>query len=155
MNKLSNSKKIGGELSVLPGIARWQILRLEEEGIDTMAELAAIESKSDIMIPCIAQIVAYWVNIAQLYVIVGHENYLVLNERCSTASGFIKLSVDPEFVAFIAESKLGNCDEIAQNLINTFTISSFSVAEKERPPKVVKCSGIEIDDSQGLAGIVD
>ena len=41
--KLTNSKIKGGDLSILPGISRWQILRLEEEGIDTMAELAAID----------------------------------------------------------------------------------------------------------------
>lgn len=132
MNKLSNSNNTGGDLSILPGISRWQILRLEEEGIDTMAELASVDRKLVIMIPGIAQIVDYWINIAQLYMVVGHKNYLVLNERCNTASGFIKLSVEAEFIEFITESKLGNCDEIAQNLIKTFSISSFSVSEKER-----------------------
>jgi len=130
VSKFTNSQQKDGYLSILPGISRWQILRLEEEGIDTMAELASFERRTiTVMIPSIAQVVDYWVDIAQLYVIVGHDNYLIIKQRCTTASGFIKLSNETDFAVFIRENKLGDCGEIADNLLRTFTVSSLPSAE--------------------------
>ncbi|NQY62620.1 MAG: hypothetical protein HRT38_02665 [Alteromonadaceae bacterium] len=121
IGKFTNSQIKGGDLSILPGISRYQILRLEEEGIDTMAELAAADRQSiAATIPQMSRIVGYWIDIARLYVIVGHEHYIVINGRCVTASGFIKLSVEADFVAFIKEKKLGNCDEIVSGIKSTF-----------------------------------
>jgi len=131
VSKFTNSQQKDGYLSILPGISRWQILRLEEEGIDTMAELAAFDRRIiTVMIPSIAQVVDYWVDIAQLYVIVGHDNYLIIKQRCTTASGFIKLSNETDFAVFIRENKLGDCGEVADNLLRTFTVSSLPSAER-------------------------
>ena len=128
--KLTNSKIKGGDLSILPGISRWQILRLEEEGIDTMAELAAIDKKTiAATIPQIARIVGYWIDIARLYVIVGHDHYIVMNGRCVTASGFIKQSEKADFVAFITEENLGNCEEIVFGIKSTFLFYEESKKE--------------------------
>ena len=119
--KLTNSKIKGGDLSILPGISRWQILRLEEEGIDTMAELAAIDKLTIVgTIPQIGRIIGYWIDIARLYVIVGHDHYIVMNGRCVTASGFIKQSEQTDFVEYIKENNLGNCAEIVFGIKRTF-----------------------------------
>lgn len=116
-----------GSLTILPGISRWQILRLEEEGIDTMAALAISDSsKLKCVIPGLASLVDYWADIAHLYSIVGDANYQVLRSRCMTATGFLKLVQEQSFKDYILENKLGDPDEIADQLRRIFNLQETS-----------------------------
>ncbi len=125
LSKWAGSQRQEGYLTILPGISRWQVLRLEEEGIDTMSDLAAADKAKIIKtIPSLAKIINYWVEIAQLYVIVGHENYMNLKKRCNTSTSFVKQSSEPEFKQFILDNNLGNAEEIAYNLCSNFSIKN-------------------------------
>ncbi|QOL25223.1 hypothetical protein LP316_13105 [Thalassotalea sp. LPB0316] len=120
------SNKATGNLSILPGISRWQILRLEEEGVDSMASLANIRRQTiDENLQFIRRLTYFWVDIAQLYTIVGDEGYKVLKEHCQTASEFIKQSENTEFCHRVDQLEgVSNADEIARLLKSTFPPSS-------------------------------
>jgi hypothetical protein len=110
-----------GQLSELPGISRWQILRLEEEGINSLASLAYRNHESiNLYLPGMAKMVAFWTDIARLYTIVGEDNYASLKPHCQTASEFVRKSSDPEFVKAIATAGISNPGEIARLLVQTF-----------------------------------
>lgn len=111
-----------GSLSQLPGISRWQILRLEEEGIDSMACLANTKSATiHINLQVIAHLTEYWADIARLYTILGHESYQKIKNHCLTASEFLHKAADPSFQETLKNIE-GLCEagEIARLLINTF-----------------------------------
>ena len=110
-----------GQLSELPGISRWQILRLEEEGINSLASLAYRNLDClKLYLPGMAKLAAFWTDIARLYTIVGKSNYAKLKLHCQTASEFVRKSSDPEFVKAIANAGIGNPSEIARLLAETF-----------------------------------
>jgi len=112
-----------GYLSELPGISRWQVLRLEEEGIDNMAALAyASQKRLREGLLSMATILNLWIDIAQLYVVVGHDAYQKLMKRCKSASGFINKvkQADAEFVKYVQEQEIGDADEICRLLERTF-----------------------------------
>lgn len=130
--KLSGDLKTDtGYLTELPGISRWQVLRLEEEGIDNMAALAYAEHKRlrDGLLS-MATMLDLWVDIAQLYVIVGHESYHKLVSQCKSASGFIYKvrNGNSAFIEFVVDQGIGDADEIARLLERTFNgkLVSFS-----------------------------
>lgn len=122
--KLSGDLKTDtGYLTELPGISRWQVLRLEEEGIDNMAALAYAEHqrlREGLM--SMATMLNLWVDIAQLYVIVGHESYHKLVPQCKSASGFIHKvkGENSAFITFVSEQEIGDANEIARLLERTF-----------------------------------
>ncbi len=118
----SSEKNMSGMLSQLPGISRWQILRLEEEGIDSMASLANIRPQAiSENLQVIENLIHFWVDIAQLYTIVGHEAYDKIKLRCLTASAFLCKENDPEFIQSIHELEgVSEPHEIAHLLKRTF-----------------------------------
>ena len=111
-----------GTLSLLPGISRWQILRLEEEGVDSMASLANIESKTvSENLQFIRRMVFYWRDIAQLYTIVGHDAFMKIKGHCFTASEFVKRSEEENFREEINSIEgVGQAREIARLIEATF-----------------------------------
>lgn len=122
--------KLGGDLKTdtgylteLPGISRWQVLRLEEEGIDNMAALSyASQKRLHEGLLSMSTMLDLWIDIAQLYVVVGHDSYQRLKSRCKSASGFIKKagSGDEDFISFIAEQNIGDANEICGLLQRTY-----------------------------------
>jgi len=116
-------------LSILPGISRWQILRLEEENIDSIPTLATVNlDKLKILIPdetISAKQLKLWINIARLISILGPDRYKCVSEFCQTADSFIEKSKDSKDNEFKKELKLkckiSNPEEIAKLLSTTFT----------------------------------
>lgn len=119
----SSSEKPSGSLSELPGISRWQILRLEEEGIDSLAALANAQPKTIAQnLHVMDKLVFFWVDIAQLYIIIGQEAYLEIKSTCLTASEFIRKANDPLFIEKVnALETLNETGEIARLLQRTFS----------------------------------
>lgn len=121
--KMVGKQQNEGTLRVIPGISHWQILRMEEEGVDTMAALASCnKDRLESTIPEMSNLLAYWIDIARLYVIVGETNYMTMRTRCMTASGFIKLFEQAEFKQYVLENKLGDPEEICDQLILAFNM---------------------------------
>lgn len=111
-----------GQLQELPGISRWQILRLEEEGIDSMGALAAHDRPDELRqnIPAMSNLIDYWVDIARLYTILGQESYQKVKKHCRTASEFVLKANDEKFVAALIADNVVNPDETARILSRTF-----------------------------------
>ena len=109
-------------LSELPGISTWYILRLEEEGIDNITTLAGCDSQSlkkalpKIMIPFIE----IWIDVAQLFTVIGGDRYQKVKPFCQTASEFKSKSVDPEFKLKLEKCGVENPREIIDILARTF-----------------------------------
>jgi hypothetical protein len=110
-----------GQLSELPGISRWQILRLEEEGVSSLIGLGYRNMDSiNLYLPNMAKVVHFWTDIARLYTIVGKDNYEKLKPYCQTSSEFIRKSYDAEFIKVISAVNISNPDEIARLLLQTY-----------------------------------
>lgn len=110
-----------GQLTELPGISRWQILRLEEEGIDSMGSLAySTHENLRRDVPGMARIVDYWMDIAQLYSVLGQENYQKVKKYCFTATDFLRKAQDPQFATAIFNESIGDAKEISRILQETF-----------------------------------
>ena len=127
-----NIKADTGYLTELPGISRWQVLRLEEEGIDSMAALAYVEQQRlrDGLLS-MATVLDLWIDMAQLYVVVGHDAYQKLKHRCQSASGLIRkvAGKDAEFSQFVLEQEIGDAEEISHLLQRTFADKLIAYAE--------------------------
>ncbi len=112
-----------GNLNELPGISRWQILRLEEEGIDNLGALAYADRRLlHRHVPSLSLLIDYWIDIAQLYVIAGQSHYLKLSPYVQTASQFIIEieSGNQQFTDALKEAEVHNGAEIARLLRRTF-----------------------------------
>jgi hypothetical protein len=119
----SDVKAETGYLSELPGISRWQVLRLEEEGIDNMAALASASQDSlHEDLHSMSTMIYFWIDISQLYVTVGRESYQKLLPRCKSASGFINKinDKDDDFIAYVKDQGVGCADEICNLIERTF-----------------------------------
>jgi len=111
-----------GQLQELPGISRWQILRLEEEGVDSMGALAAYNRPEELRqnIPSMCNLVDYWIDIARLYTILGQEAYLKVRKHCKTSSEFVLRASDSEFAQALTNENIINTLETARILKLTF-----------------------------------
>lgn len=110
-----------GQLSELPGISRMQVMRLEEEGINSLGELAYRQRGGiDQYLPGMAKLVDYWADIARLYSIVGEDSYAKVRTYCQTASEFIVKVEDPAFKDALAALGIYNTEEYARILVRTF-----------------------------------
>ena len=116
-------------LSELPSISTWHILRLEEEGIDSIPTLAnsdleVLKDKlPNIMIP----LVDLWIDVAQLYTILGGERYQKCKALCQTASEFISLATDPTLQSKLKDCEIENPQEIVNLLYRTFNQEKLGV----------------------------
>ncbi|MFC1747785.1 hypothetical protein ACFL2V_03175 [Pseudomonadota bacterium] len=121
LSMLQGGKQEKGQLSELPGISRWQIMRLEEEGINSLGSLAYRERESiDQHLPGMSKLVDYWTDISRLYTIVGEDNYGKIRNHCQTASEFIIRAGDPVFIEALAAIDINNTAEYARILPITF-----------------------------------
>jgi hypothetical protein len=129
----SGGQNVTGNLSLLPGISRWQILRLEEEGVDSMASLANIRPKTvKENLQMIEKLTFFWMDIAQLYTIVGHDGYQKIKNHCLTASEFVRKIDDAEFVKTIHELEgVGDAAEIARLVSKTFADTLLLEGKKD------------------------
>jgi hypothetical protein len=110
-----------GQLQELPGISRWQILRLEEEGINSMGTLAyCCHEDLRKTIPSMSNLIDYWVDIARLYTVLGKENYQKIKKYCRTASEFIIQAKEQSFADALLAENIINTKETARILQRMF-----------------------------------
>jgi len=111
-----------GQLQELPGISRWQILRLEEEGINSMGTLAYShhqELRSNI--PSMLNLVDYWVDIAHLYTVLDKENYQRVKKYYRTANEFVLKKANKQtFIEALASENIVNVHETTGILTRIF-----------------------------------
>ncbi len=115
-----------GALSMLPSISRYQILRLHEEGIDSISALAIHQNIDELKKyqSSITPLIELWVDCARLHCIVGEESYLKIKGSCSTASEFLLRYTTPEFQKnLLEEGGIKNPDEVARLLEQTFAMN--------------------------------
>lgn len=117
----SGDKQEQGQLSQLPSITRWQILRLEEEGINSLGTLAYHPRDAIIKsLPRMADLVIVWADISRLHAITGEEDYQKIRPLCLTASEFVRRSGEEAFITALQEAGINNVAEIARLLEQTF-----------------------------------
>ena len=98
-----------------------QILRLEEEGVESISSLAyANLDELRMNMPAMASLVDFWVDVAQLYTIVGDEQYAKLEGLCASASHFVAMADDPAFLEAVTSRGVGDPVEIVALLRRTF-----------------------------------
>jgi len=68
-----------------------------------------------------ATVISFWIDVAQLYVILGDASYQKIKEHCKTASGFLQKAEDKEFQEFLSSAGIGDGGEIATLLKRTFS----------------------------------
>lgn len=112
-----------GSLSELPSISRSQILRLHEEGIDSISALAVYPGIGELKKyqRSIAAMVDLWVDCARLYSVAGEDVYLKIKGTCSTASEFLRLYKTPGLQKSLEEIGVKNPEEIARLIRQTFS----------------------------------
>lgn len=124
---VSGIQEQGTSLSILPGMSRWDIQRLEEEEVDSIPTLATVNSKElKQKIPDKAvnhKLLDDWIDMARLMTIIGAEKYKLLGGICKTATYFIEMSSNKEFKDSIKTfGNISNPDEIKKLLITTFDL---------------------------------
>ncbi len=119
-------------LSQLPAISRWQIIRLEEEAIDNVSTLAAVDRQTlQVAIPIRDTVLDLWIDSARLIALIGPDKFETLRNDCLTGSEFVRRARDPEFVGLLQEKyQIGNPEELARLLRESFGVE----AESETPP---------------------
>ncbi|MDA2918049.1 hypothetical protein MYX76_00900 [Desulfobacterota bacterium AH_259_B03_O07] len=118
---VSGVQEQGASLSILPGMSRWGIQRLEEEEVDSIPTLATYNSEElKERIPPEAinpELLDYWIDMARLMTVIGAEKYKLLEGICKTATYFIQMSSDDKFKESIKEiGKISNPDEITDKI---------------------------------------
>ncbi len=124
---LPGAAEQGMPLSVLTGLTRWQIVRLEEEEISSVSSLATADPvrlkeviPKEVIDPAL---IDYWMDIAKLMTVVGLEKYKQIEGTCKTASTFIQKSTDQGFRDTLKTNQILNVDEIAKILKEKFNAS--------------------------------
>lgn len=121
LKMMHGAKEEKGQLQELPGISRWQILRLEEEGINSMGTLAyCCHEELRKTIPSMSNLIDYWVDIARLYTVLGQENYQKVKKHSRTASDFIIQAKEQDFVDSLVAENIVNTRETARILERMF-----------------------------------
>lgn len=112
-----------GTLSDLSALSTWEVVRLEEEGIDSLASLLVTRRKSlhELLPESAEKVVDLWYDQAALMVAVGAERYARLSSVCQTATHFVANSADPAFQAKLkAAAAIENPAELATILREKF-----------------------------------
>jgi hypothetical protein len=130
LTEFGNRRLSAGEdqtsLSILHGISTWQILRLEEEGIDSPSALANSDAAAlkkiisrEVISP---EMLATWIDEARLITVIGTKRWTELNGICERASEFVRKESehDPSFINKLAEKNIFNADEISRTLQGNF-----------------------------------
>jgi hypothetical protein len=112
-----------GTLSDLSALSTWEVVRLEEEGIDSLASLLMTRRRSlhGLLPESAEKVVDLWYDQAALMVAVGVERYARLSSVCQTATHFVANSADPTFQAKLkAAAAIENPAELATILREKF-----------------------------------
>ncbi len=121
-------------LSILHGVSTWQILRLEEEGIDSISALANADAETlkasisnEVITP---ETLDTWIDQARLIAVIGTKRWTELNGICEKASEFVKKESlkDPAFMSKLAEKSVFNADEISNTLQRNFRIAQAALS---------------------------
>jgi|GEM_PF-6351710 len=111
-------------LSTIPGISTWQVMRLEEEGIDSLSALAEADyqelSKSISSQVIKPDRLRDWIDQARLITVLGPKRWLELNGICERASVFVQQKDKPEFKVMLATKNVMNYDEIVGTLETSY-----------------------------------
>ncbi|WP_224363970.1 hypothetical protein [Hyalangium versicolor] len=102
-------------LLVLPNITRFEVLRLEEEGVDNVsALLTANLDKLKASLPMNAGLLELWHGAASLICVVGIAKYREMKELCLTGAEFVRRVQEPAFRELLqSKAGLANPDELA------------------------------------------
>ncbi|MBN1205587.1 MAG: hypothetical protein JXB05_11775 [Myxococcaceae bacterium] len=102
-------------LLVLPNITRFEVLRLEEEGVDNVSALLTADlDRLKAAVPMNAGLLELWHGAASLICVVGIAKYREMRELCLTGAEFVRRVQEPGFRELL-QSKVGlaNPDELA------------------------------------------
>jgi hypothetical protein len=152
LTEFGNKRLTAGEdqtsLSILPGISTWQILRLEEEGVDSLSSLANSDVhalrkviSSEVITP---ETLATWIDQARLITVIGTRRWMELNGICERASEFVRKESahDPNFIKKLAEKNIFNADEISRTLQENFALRSPRVTELPKLEELTEPSAV-------------
>lgn len=108
-------------LSIIPGISRWQIIRLDEEEIDSVSTLASTnpETLKEVIPESTIKHkkLGDWIEMAKLISVLGPVKYDLVKEFSLTAKHFIKMSGDDTFKEKVKNKcNIDNTEEIAELL---------------------------------------
>ena len=102
-------------LSKLPGISRWEILRLEEEGVESIASLATYDRANlKRILPIRGKLIDLWINTAVLMTLIGARKYECLKEICLTAENFVEQFKNGHFRKFLMEKRYTGATSIKE-----------------------------------------
>lgn len=118
-----------GALSELPSISRAQILRLHEEGIDSICALATYSNINELKKyqRSIAPMVDLWVDCARLCSVLGDDVYARIKGQCATASEFLRIHNTQEFQEAVKKAGLCNPEEVARQIRQVFSFDESLV----------------------------
>ena len=124
LRRFSNGGEPPISLSKLPGISRWEILRLEEEGVESIASLATYDRANlKRILPIRGKLIDLWINTAVLMTLIGARKYECLKEICLTAENFVEQFKDGYFRKFLMEKcSIHDPDEIAKLIKEKFDV---------------------------------
>ena len=153
LTEFGNKRLTAGEdqtsLSILPGISTWQILRLEEEGLDSLSALAnsdaAALSKVISSEVITTEMLATWIDQARLITVLGTKRWSELNGICERASEFVRKESahDPNFLKKLAEKNIFNADEISRTLQGNFALSRPVAGDPPKLEELTALSAVE------------
>jgi len=115
----------------LPLISRWEALRLEEEGVETVPALAMADREQlHRVLPVAPPVVDLWIDAARLAAVVGPERYESLRQVCHTASELVSRVGDAGFVARLRdECGIANPEEVVRMLESAFAGSPLALRQ--------------------------
>ena len=155
LTEFGNKRLTAGEdqtsLSILPGISTWQILRLEEEGLDSLSSLANSDAAtlSNVISGEVitTETLVTWIDQARLITVVGTKRWTELNGICERASEFVRKESthEPNFLKKLAEKNMFNADEISRTLQGNFGLSRPAASDPPKLEELTALSAVEPD----------
>jgi hypothetical protein len=132
MKMVQGSAKQEDSLTQIPALSRWQIIRLEEEAIDTVPALAAANPAAlKAATPLRPEMIDFWIDCARLLSLLGAEKYELIKGTCITATEFILRTDDPDFVQNSkVNHDINNPKEITRVLQETFGAQAAHATRK-------------------------
>lgn len=125
VNLLTDGGTPERSLLTLPGISRWDVYRLEEEGISDIASLATANRRELLeTLPNAPSQVNLWVDTAILMTVLGPDKYNEIKKLSLTASYFVqRLKNDEQFAIHLEEQHdIKNAPELIKIISETFSV---------------------------------
>lgn len=140
-------------LTVLPGASRWDVLRLEEEGIQGLSDLAAIDPrKLQSRLPGrMRPWVPFWVDVARLRAMLGAELYEKVKPYTISARTFMEVQSDPTIYAELQAAGVPRPETIAAELERTFVgLQDVDPSPRLAAKKLSRSLAVPASTSQSL-----